>query len=323
MSGLKFWTTAPVPLEAGSDWRAGMRQLEDMGFDAVVMPDHFTQGWGIDPLVALAAAAMCTTRLRLATGVLGNDYRHPVQAHRMAATVDVVSGGRLVLGLGAGWLASDYEAAGIQMDPPQVRISRLAETVRIIKGLFGPEPLDFMGEHYRVRHLTGRPAAVQQPHPPIMLGGGRPLALRLAGREADIAGINTSTAAGHSGTHSIVDFAADSVARKVTWVHEGLRAAGRSSDDIEIHILHWLVRVTASQQEAAEFVERVAARNGVHPELLTASPSVLVGTVDQIVETLLERRETYGFSIIQLDAGFALPRLADIAPVIERLGGRG
>jgi probable F420-dependent oxidoreductase len=319
MTDFKFWTTAPVPIEAGTEWRSGIRRLEDMGFDAVVMPDHFTDGWGVDPLVALAAAAMCTTRLRLATGVLGNDYRHPVQTHRMAATVDVVSDGRLVLGLGAGWLASDYEAAGIPLQPARVRMARLTETVQIVKGLFGGKPLDFVGEHYNVRHLKGAPAGVQHPHPPIMLGGGRPLGLRLAGREADIVGINTSTAKGYSGTHSIIDFAADSVARKVGWVHEGLRAGGRNVDDIELHNLNWLVRVTPTKQDATDFVDRVAARNGVSPALLASSPCVLIGTVDQIVDTLLQRRETYGFSVIQLDAGFALPHVQEIAPIIDRL----
>jgi probable F420-dependent oxidoreductase len=318
-AAFKFWTTCPVPIEVGSDWRAGVRQLEDLGFDAVVMPDHFTDGWGVDPMVGMAAIAECTSRLRLASGVLGNDYRHPVQTHRTAATLDVVSDGRLVLGLGAGWLASDYAAAGLPLDPPVVRIARLRETVQIVKGLFGPDPLTFSGEHYTIKGLIGTPAPVQQPHPPILLGGGRPMALRLAGAEADIVGINTSTARGYSGAHSIEDLSAGSVDKKVAWAREGARIAGRNEDQLVLHTLHWLVRVTASMSEADELLSRVAARHQVSPSLLRESPGVLVGTVDQIVDVLLERRDRYGFSVLQLDAGFAIKNLAAFGPIIDRL----
>ena len=129
--------------------------------------DHFTGGYTFEPMVALTAAAAATTRLRLQTGVLGNDYRHPVLVHRMAALLDVVSDGRLVLGLGAGWITSDYEAAGIALDPPGVRVSRFAEALAVIKGLFGSAPFDFEGEHYSVHSLDGLPKPVQQPHPPL------------------------------------------------------------------------------------------------------------------------------------------------------------
>src|SRR5205814_541358 len=117
--------------------------------------DHFTDGYTIEPMVALSAAAMCTTNLRLQTAVLGNDYRHPVLVHRMAATLDVLSGGRVELGLGAGWMLSDYEAAGLAYDPPGRRIDRLEETIAIVKGLFGAEPFSFVGATYTIRALEG------------------------------------------------------------------------------------------------------------------------------------------------------------------------
>ncbi len=172
----------PRPTRPLADWHAQLRHLEDLGLSSVVAADHFTGGYTFEPMVALTAAAAATTRLRLQTGVLGNDYRHPVLVHRMAALLDVVSDGRLVLGLGAGWMTSDYEAAGIALDPAGVRVSRFAEALAVIKGLFGPEPFDFAGEHYSVHALDGLPKPVQHPHPPLFVGGGSPRVLRLAGR---------------------------------------------------------------------------------------------------------------------------------------------
>ena len=122
-------------------WRESLRGIEDMGFSAIVMADHFTEGYELEPMVGLTAAATYTSAVRLQTGVLGNDYRHPVLVHRMAAALDSVSEGRLVLGLGAGWMTSDYEAAGLDYDPPGQRLSRFEEAVAVIKGLFREEPL--------------------------------------------------------------------------------------------------------------------------------------------------------------------------------------
>ena len=165
MHPFRFAATMPAPDPPLADWHAQLRHLEDLGLSSVVAADHFTGGYSFEPMVALTAAAAATTRLRLQTGVLGNDYRHPVLVHRMAALLDVVSDGRLVLGLGAGWMISDYEAAGIALDPPGVRVSRFAEALTVVKGLFGPEPFDFTGEHYAVRALDGLPEAGAAPAP--------------------------------------------------------------------------------------------------------------------------------------------------------------
>ena len=132
MHPFRFAATMPAPAPPITDWQAQLRHLEDLGLSSVVAADHFTGGYTFEPLVALTAAAAATTRLRLQTGVLGNDYRHPVLVHRMAALLDVVSDGRLVLGLGAGWMTSDYEAAGIPLDSPGVRVSRFEEALAVI-----------------------------------------------------------------------------------------------------------------------------------------------------------------------------------------------
>ena len=321
MHPFQFAATMPAPAPPLADWHAQLRRLEDLGLSSVVAADHFTGGYSFEPMVALTAAAAATTRLRLQTGVLGNDYRHPVLVHRMAALLDVVSDGRLVLGLGAGWMSSDYEAAGIALDPPGERVDRLAEALTVIKGLFGPEPFDFTGKHYAIRALDGLPKPVQHPHPPLFVGGGSPRVLRIAGGEADIVGINASLRAGELGAHAVRDLSVERVTEKIGWAREGAVAAGRDPGALELEMNHWLARVTPTAAAADDLLTRMGARFDVDPDVLAASPSVLVGTVAQIVDTLEARREQLGISYLQLDAGFPTPDLDAFAPVIETLAG--
>ena len=159
-----------------------------MGYTALYLPDHFGDQPG--PIAALMAAADATTRLRIGSLVFDNDYRHPVVLAKEAATLDLLSDGRLDLGLGAGWLVSDYEQAGIPYDSAGIRIDRLAEAVTIVKGLFTGEEFSFSGKYYTINGLEGLPRPVQKPHPPILLGGGGRKMLTLAAREADIVHIN-------------------------------------------------------------------------------------------------------------------------------------
>ena len=315
-----FAVSAP-PLTDSAPWVDTLRRIEDGGFHSVVFADHFTEGWDAEPMVALAAAAMATTTLRLQTGVLSNDYRHPVLTHRLAATVDKLSGGRFVLGLGAGWLRSDYEQAGIPLDPPGVRISRLEEAVSIIKRLFGGEPVDHQGTYYQIDGLVGVPAAVQRPHPPLLLGGGSPRVLRFAGREADIVSIVASLRAGELGTHAVDDLMPEPVHEKLEWVREGMASAGRNPSSIVLSINHWLVRVTDTEDEADAYLGKVAARHGVDPSRLAASPAVLVGTVPRLVDVLHERRERFGFTHLQLDAGFPPRDVESLFPLVGKLAG--
>ena len=168
------------------------RHAEDLGYSTFLLRDHFVGepfGHQLAPLIALTAAATATTTIRLGTLVLANDNRHPVMLAKEAATLDVVSGGRLELGLGAGWLRSEYEAAGIPFDAPGERVRRLGESIHLLKSLFDGSPVTFDGLHYRVTGLDSFPRPVQRPRPPLLVGAGSPRMLRLAGREADIVGI--------------------------------------------------------------------------------------------------------------------------------------
>jgi probable F420-dependent oxidoreductase len=317
----QFGATPPLTVKSAREWADALRRMEDAGIGTIVLADHFTDGWSVEPLVGLAAAAMASSTLRLQTGVLSNDYRHPVLTHRSAAVIDVLSGGRLTLGLGAGWLRADYEASGIALDPPGARISRLEEAVAVIKGLFGPAPFTFDGKHYRITALDGLPKPVQRPHPPIFVGGGGPRVLRFAGSEADVVGVNATLRQGALGAHAVTDLALDRVHEKLAWVREGAANAGRDLESLELEMNLWLLRVTATARDADDVLQRTSERYDVEPAVLATSPSVLVGTVEQCVDTLVARREELGISYWQLDAGMSTPDLDAVGPIIERLAG--
>ena len=240
-----FRFTAPMPRLAQpiSRWQDQIRRIEDLGFSSVSISEHLTGGWVMEPLTALTAAAGATERLRLLTLLLSNDYRHPVLLHKAAATLDVVSGGRLELGIGAGWLAMDYEASGIAFDPPATRIARLAEAVEVIDGLFTAERLTYAGNHYSIKDLEGLPKPAQQPRPPIMIGGGGRRILELAARLADIVGVHCRLNLGAPGAEAVADLSAERVSEKVGWVRAAAAAAGRAPDEIELQFSTYLVHV--------------------------------------------------------------------------------
>ena len=297
-------------------WRAALGRIEDLGYSTIAISDHFTRGWAMEPLVTLAAAAGETERVRLLTMVLGNDYRHPVLVHKAAATIDVISGGRVELGLGAGWMRSEYEAAGMIYDPPGTRRERLEESIQVIRGLFGPDPLDFAGKHYRITALEGLPKPVQRPHPPIAVGGGGRRMLELAGRIADIAGVYADLG-GALAVHPVLDMSSERLTEKVQFVREGATSTGRRPDDVELELSLLLCRVVRSRSEALEVLERAATSWSVPRHTIEESPAVLVGTVEQCAESLAERRERYGFSYIHVGSDFE-----NAAELVARLAGR-
>jgi probable F420-dependent oxidoreductase len=246
--------------------------------------------------------------------VLAVDYRHPVMLTKEAATLDVVSGGRLELGLGAGWLRREYETVGLTFDSAGTRIERLEETIRIVDGLFGAGPISFSGKHYTVTDLDGHPKPVQRPRPPILIGGGRRRVLTLAGRTADIVGILTTSVA----TGTVVDEAAErlagSVSQKLAWVREG---AGPRYDDIELSLIPTLV-FEEDHEVAASRLISARGWTGVSVGDVLAMPSVFIGSVGAIADQMEERRALYGFSYYVVSDG----NLDRVAPLVARLAGR-
>jgi probable F420-dependent oxidoreductase len=298
-------------------WLAHVRRIEGLGFSTFLIRDHFVPDFFGDqpaPLIALASAAGATARLRLGTMVLAVDYRHPVMLAKEAATLDVLSGGRLELGLGAGWLRREYEGAGIPFEPAGVRIERLEETLRILDGLFSAGPFSHAGKHYTVTELEGYPKPAQRPRPPILIGGGRRRVLTLAGRAADIVGILTTSVATGTVVDDPTERLAASVEAKLGWVREG---AGSRFADIELSLIPTLVMEPDRERAAAELIQARGWRDVTSADVL-AMPSVFIGLLEDIAEQMEERRARYGFSYYVVSDR----QLDRVAPLVARLAGR-
>jgi probable F420-dependent oxidoreductase len=278
----------------------------------LLVPDHFVND--LSPVPALSIAAEATNTLRVGSYVFDNDFRHPAMVAKEAATLDLLSDGRFELGIGAGWHGPEYEQVGIPFDPPGVRVSRLEEAVTVIKALFGEEPVTFSGKYYTINGLVGLPRPAQRPHPPIFIAGGSKRVLSLAGREADIVGLHLRTYADGSGG-DISSTSVDATQEKLDWVRE---AAGDRFDQLEFNVLAPRLAITDNPRQAADDLAAKANRPGLTPELLLESPNALIGTVDEIVDTLQMRRERYLISyIVVIDED-----VETFAPVVARLAGK-
>lgn len=272
---------------SGAAWRSLVRKIEDLGFSSVLVPDHFDDQFA--PMVALTAAAECTSSLRVGTLVLGNDYRHPLLVAKEAATLDLLSEGRLELGIGAGWMTSDYDQSGIALESPGVRVERLGEAVRVMKTLWGGGG-DFKGDHYVVTGASGSPAPHRRPHPLLTIGGGSPRVLALAGKEADIVGINPRLTEGFVGPETAASLTPDHYDERYQWLSDG---AGDRLGDIEIQSLTFFVRVVADRDRV---VAETAKLFGMDPALAAQVPLALIGSVEEIAQSLVERRNRWGMS---------------------------
>jgi probable F420-dependent oxidoreductase len=292
-------------------WVDQARQLEDLGYSVASMPDHFNDQ--LAPLPALQSILDATTTLRAGALVFDNDYKHPLVLAKELATMDVLSDGRVDIGLGAGWMTADYEQSGIPYDPAGVRIDRFLEGLAVIKGVMADGPFSFAGKHYTITDHDGLPKPVQRPRPPILIGGGGKRVLSIAAREADIVGVNGTLGSGVIGAEALATMSEQAVVDKVAIVAEAAAAAGRL-DHIEMHIRTFFVDVTderdRSLAEMAEFI-------GVEPAMLAASPFALIGSVAQIADDLRERRERFGFSFVTVSA----TDIEAFAPVVAELAG--
>ena len=290
------------------------RRAEAIGYSTYVISDHLLNT--LAPTPALAAIATATETLRIGMFVLNNDLRHPAVLHQELATLDVLSGGRLEIGIGAGWNEPEYKRSGIPFEPVATRVSRLEESIAVLKGLFADDKLTFTGTHYTITEMDGRPKPIQKPHPPILIGGGGKRVLRLAGREAQIVGFAPRIGAKVGGFKSCTF---EATREKVRWVKE---AAGARFGDIELNTYPSFrpASVTNEPKKAAE--ELLAQLNKREPSGLTVdelldSPHVFIGTVDQLVEKFTRIRDELGISNVMVGSG-----MEEFAPVVERLAGR-
>lgn len=304
-------------------WRERARRVEALGYSALHLADHFigpgpALAAGNHPVQTLAAvpamavAAEATRTLRVGCRVFCIDYRHPVVFAKEAATLDLLSEGRLELGLGAGWLRSEYEATGLGFDSAATRIERLGEVIGLLRAHFAGAPLAIHGKHVHAQGFAGVPAPVQQPHPPLMIGGGSRRVLSLAAREADIVSFNFDNRSGAIGPAGVASASAEGTAAKLAWVRE---AAGARFGSLELEIGAYFTFVTDS---AAQLAGGIGRALGLSADEMLRHPHALIGSVEAISDALLERRERYGISYVTVPD----TALETFAPVVARLAGR-
>ena len=288
-------------------WRDLARQVEDLGYSCLCIPDHF--GDQFAPLLALTVAAEATTKLKVGTLVLDNDYRHPVVLAKEVATLELAAEGRLEFGLGAGWMTTDYEEAGIPLDPAGVRVDRMVEGLHVMREMWATGTCTFAGKHYTLNDAKcePQPSAV----PPIVIGGGSKRILSIAGREADIVGVNPDLRTGHIGAEVTAGVVPEKWDERVGWVRA---AAGDRFASIELQILTFANMIVPNRKET---LEQFAPMFGMPAEVLGEIPIAMVGTVEEICEQLVARRERWGFSYVVLHEG----EMEAFAPVVARLAG--
>jgi probable F420-dependent oxidoreductase len=308
--------------DSASGWRAQAQRAEALGFAVFSVADHVI-GAGpalaatghpvqtVAAIPAMAVAAEATSSIRIASRVLCTDYRNPVMLAKELATLDFFSGGRLEIGLGAGWLENEYTAIGVPFARPGVRLDRLEETVELLRMCFADGEIDHVGEHVHATGFEAVPKPIQRPSPPLLIGGGSPRVLGIAGRAADIVSINFDNSSGRLGAAGVGSSTADLTERKVAWVKA---AAGDRFSSIELEIGAYFTVVTDDVNTAT----KMAAAFGMSPEEFALHPHALIGTVDSICDQLVERRERYGISYVT----FGSSVMETVAPVVARLAGR-
>jgi probable F420-dependent oxidoreductase len=292
------------------EWTDMARRIESLGYSTMTMPDHFTGQ--LAPVPALQCAADATSTLRLGALVFDNDYKHPVVLAKELATMDVLSGGRIEIGLGAGWMLTDYEQSGIPYDPAGVRVSRMIEGLHVVTSALGPDRFSFSGEHYTITDYDGSPKPIQS-LPPVLIGGGGPRVLRFAAREADIVGINGTLTSGAVDSSTFASMTAEAVDDKVDLVREAATGAGRL-DEIEMNIRAFLVNIT---DDVASAIETLTQFTGAPAEEIESSPFALVGPPERLIDLLRERRERWGFSYVIVGQN----DIDGFAPVVAELAG--
>ncbi|MFN8622442.1 MAG: TIGR03621 family F420-dependent LLM class oxidoreductase [Chloroflexota bacterium] len=289
------------------------RRAEAMGYHGLLIPDHLAIPQ-LSPVPAMTAIALATTTLRTGTFVLNNDLRHPAVLAQDLASIDVLSGGRLDVALGAGWREPEYAATGIPFEPQPVRVARLAEAVTVLKGCFADGPFSFAGEHYTITEYDALPKPVQRPGPPLMIGGGGRRTLELAARAADVVGLAPRIKAGRADPASITFAGAE---EKIGWVRD---AAGERFADLELNTYPstWPPVITDDPRaEADKVIAKVRDGSGVELtfEDVMASPHLWIGTVESLAEKVHMLRERLGIT------SFLFGDIDELAPVVARLAG--
>lgn len=311
-SGKRFRFIAPMPRLArdSRSWVDCLRRIEDYGFHAVAISEHFSQGWAMSSLTAMNFALAATSRLRAMPLVVNNDLHHPAILAKAIATADVLSDGRAALGIGAGWLADDYRALGVAQDPAALRIERLDEALGIITAFFEGGTVTRHGRYYDITGLEALPRPVQLPRPPILVGGGGRRMLALAARHADIIGLHPKLGPGGFDSTAAAELSKDSIQRKLRWVAAVAAEAGRATPETQFTCYDVNIAGTQVTPVRPGFSDYIAS----HPDAFADSPASLGGDVAKCADDLARWNEDLGISYWNLGGN-----LEAIAPIVARL----
>ncbi|MFC8385529.1 MULTISPECIES: LLM class F420-dependent oxidoreductase [unclassified Nocardia] len=293
------------------------QEAEEMGYDTFFVPDHL--GDQIGPIAALGALTQATSKIRLGTSVLANGLRHPVVVAKELATLDVLSKGRLEVGVGAGWIKEEFDNAGIAFERPGIRLEKLDESLTILDTLLRGQECNFEGKHYQVRGIKGTPRPRQGPRPPLCTGGGGPKMLALAAKHADIVSVVPQTTKNGKGLLSGITL--EKTIEKVNIVKA---AAGDRFADIELNWAITAIVITDDREKTAEMALRAIER-GLHPDLevdveltveeILSSPYIAIGTFEEIAEQVKRVRQLTSMSYV----GIFPTQMDAFAPVIPLL----
>jgi probable F420-dependent oxidoreductase len=303
------------------------RVAEAGGFDAFARPDHLLAegvlGTPGAPLLecftTIGALIPVTARLRFLQTVACNSFRNPGLLAKMVATLDVISGGRMELGIGAGWLRREYEAYGYDFPSPALRLAQLREALQVIKLLWTGAPVDYAGTHYRLRGAVCAPSPAQQPRPPILVGGGGAGLLAVAAAEADVVNVVPPTSDGASDAGALRRFTLEHFRQKAARVRALAEAAGRAPRTLTLSAL-FFVQMAETEAEAQVLLEGVAARYGLARREAERFPLALVGTATQLRERLAERIALLdlGHVVLHFSTPSALGRFAaEVLPAVR------
>lgn len=282
-----------LPMTSPTSWSEQVQRIESLGYSTIFCPDHFSPQW--DPTVLLSAAAAVTSRLRVGSLVYGIDYRHPVIYAKQAATLHLMSSGRHEFGLGAGWMETDYQQAGMRYDTPGPRIERLEEALQIVRGMWSEAEFSFVGKHYTVNAVPKAAPLRHGERPQILVGGGGKRVLSVAGRHADIVGINPSLPEGKITPTTPADLTPERVREKIDWVHAAAEKAGRDPAAIELQSLTFVLAIA---DDPSGLRGALAGNTGMSAADVADCPLFLTGPSSEIQDRLAKRREATGLSYI-------------------------
>jgi probable F420-dependent oxidoreductase len=317
MRPFRFLGLAAADIVDGPALAGIARRAESTGYSTLILPDHLLAQHA--PVPVLATVAAVTERIRVGTFVFNAGLRHPAVLAQDLASLDVLSGGRLEIGIGAGWNRPEHDAIGLPFPPVAARVSQLAEAIAVLKGCFGDGPFSFDGEHYTITGHDGQPKPVQRPHPPVFVGGGGRRLLTLAGQQADIVGLSARLLPGDQRTPKPDprSLTAAATEEKVGWVRD---AAGDRFDQLELNTYPTggpVVVTDRARPVAQERADRLYQRTGIEitADELLESPHTFIGSIDGLTQKFVELRERFGISSIMVG------EIDELAPVVERLAG--